>query len=641
MELQGATGRSARDRAPSPIANRKAVDTPPPSPPPADGSSNHRSPAAAVGGPGDERNTVGQLLRTIRHKQDPGHKAYWAAYEGMQFSAEKMADGRHFLVTGWPSESGADQPLCVRAAVYRDSNGTVTGWELWRLTDMLAVVRAGSVDTDDRFEIVTDVVAGEERRVVQWRAPQRGRKPAVSRPRKHKKTASPWHDTGLGDRPKQRPSCDPSSLPSLDGDGDGRDGFLNHSRPLKRQRGPRGHGPAKRAQEHHGPHRELTSLDGLCGDELARILMRRMREEQPDDFPAPDRGGIGIAWRTNYTYEAYFWDNDTSTTVDLRQFPVGYGASPEAIFTAFREAVEYSNALHWSRGGDRAMAIDLSWLQRAQQGEGQMDGGMRGGQFGCSPPPQRRKRTKGPRDDPLLDPSPPSRPHGRREGDATMGRGGRQRNSVARAAGQSDSCDDHHDGSSSPSPQPRRRPKAVKRNGESLPAGDLPSSVYASNRQWAPDRDKKGSAKGTLITKSEHQSDVTGVQWQEEHQRWRATWYEKGDPKTKQKYFYVKDHGFDKAKTLAEQHRREMERTGRAATQKRSEHQSGVKGVSYQKGSNSWIASWHEGGKRKFKPFSVRQLGMEGAKQAAIAHRRAMKERHYTFKTRERRKADE
>ncbi|CEM19193.1 unnamed protein product [Vitrella brassicaformis CCMP3155] len=614
------SGHSARHRAPSRVANKRAIDTPSPSPPPAAGPSNHASPTVAVGGPGDERNTVGQLLRTIRHKQDPGHSAYSAAYEGMQFSAEKMADGRHFLVTGWPSDSDADQPLCVRAAVYRDSNGTATGWELWRLTDMLTAARAGSVETDERFEIVTAVVAGEERQVVQWRAPQRGKKPAVSRPPKHKKPASPCRDTGPGDRRKRPLSRDPLPLPSLDSNGDGRDGSLNQSRPPKRQRGPHGRGLASRPSEHHGPHRELTSLDGLCGDELARMLMRRTREEQPDDFLAPDRGGIGISWRTNYTYEAYFWDSDASTTVGLRQFPVGYGASRAAIFTAFREAVECRNALHQSRVGDRAMAIDLSWLQQAQQGEGQTDGGMLEGQFGWSPPPQRRKRTKGPSDDPPLDSSPPSRPP-----PSIFSR------LPARPPWASRSCDDHHDGSSSSSPQPRRRPKAAKRDGVSAPAGDVPSSIYTLNPEWAADTDKKTSTK-TVITKSEHQSDVTGVHWHEASQGWRASWHERGDPKMKWKNFSVKDHGFDGAKALAEEHRRELERTGRAAVKKPSENQSGVKGVYYDKGSNSWVAQWRESGKQKKKPFSVRELGYEGAKQAAIAHRRAMEGRHYTFK---------
>uniref|UniRef100_A0A7S1PBI9 AP2/ERF domain-containing protein n=1 Tax=Vitrella brassicaformis TaxID=1169539 RepID=A0A7S1PBI9_9ALVE len=272
---------------------------------------------------------------------------------------------------------------------------------------------------------------------------------------------------------------------------------------------------------------------------------------------------------------------------------------------------------------------------------------MRGGQFGCSPPPQRRKRTKRPSHDPFLDPSPPSRfprssfprlpgrPPGRREGDATEDRGGRQRKSVARAARRSDSCDDHNDGSSSSSPEPRQRPKAANlRDGALVSAGDVPSPVYASNPQWAPDTDENTSTRATVITKSEHQSDVTGVAWHEKQQRWMAFWYEKGDPKQKQKLFYVKDHGFDGAKALAEEHRREMERTGRAVVRKRSAHQSGVRGVSYHKGSNSWMASWQVDGKQKVQLFSVRQLGYEGAKQAAIAHHRAMEERHYTFKDR-------
>ena len=47
---------------------------------------------------------------------------------------------------------------------------------------------------------------------------------------------------------------------------------------------------------------------------------------------------------------------------------------------------------------------------------------------------------------------------------------------------------------------------------------------------------------------AEHQPAVTGVTWQEGMQAWRALWCEKGDPKRKSKYFYVKDHGFDRAK---------------------------------------------------------------------------------------------
>ena len=47
---------------------------------------------------------------------------------------------------------------------------------------------------------------------------------------------------------------------------------------------------------------------------------------------------------------------------------------------------------------------------------------------------------------------------------------------------------------------------------------------------------------------AEHQSDVTGVAWDGKNQAWVALWYEKGNPKQKRKDFYVKDHGFDRAK---------------------------------------------------------------------------------------------
>ncbi|CEM01921.1 unnamed protein product [Vitrella brassicaformis CCMP3155] len=137
-------------------------------------------------------------------------------------------------------------------------------------------------------------------------------------------------------------------------------------------------------------------------------------------------------------------------------------------------------------------------------------------------------------------------------------------------------------------------------------------------------------------------SDVPGVFWLTSSRSWAASWVEKGDKKRKQRIFSASNHGFDKAKALAEQHRREMERTGRAVVRKRldseyqSQHQSGIRGVNYCKRPRSkvWVSRWKECGKEKIKYFSVRQLGMEGAKKAAIAHRREMERQHYTFKDR-------
>ncbi|CEM22593.1 unnamed protein product [Vitrella brassicaformis CCMP3155] len=204
-----------------------------------------------------------------------------------------------------------------------------------------------------------------------------------------------------------------------------------------------------------------------------------------------------------------------------------------------------------------------------------------------------------------------------REGDATLDRRARQRSIVAWAARQSDqggseSHNDHDDGSRSPSPQPRRRPKAAKRDGASVSAGDVWSSICMSGPQWAADTDSKAGSKGkTVITKSEHQSNVAGVRWHEKNQAWMASWCEKGGSKEKIKYFSVRDHGFDTAKVrttppvpsppeslscasvrqaLAEQHRREMESAGCASVRKLSKHRSGVKGVFHDKRKNCWKA---------------------------------------------------
>ncbi|CEM07885.1 unnamed protein product [Vitrella brassicaformis CCMP3155] len=110
---------------------------------------------------------------------------------------------------------------------------------------------------------------------------------------------------------------------------------------------------------------------------------------------------------------------------------------------------------------------------------------------------------------------------------------------------------------------------------------------------------------------------------------WVASWHEGGKPKFEN--FYVSEHGFHKAKVLAEEHRLEMERSGRASVRKPAEHQSGVRGVNYMQRNHAWRAEWQEAGEKKGKTFSVKELGFEKAKQMAIAHRRAMESRHYTF----------
>ncbi|CEM29277.1 unnamed protein product [Vitrella brassicaformis CCMP3155] len=471
------------------------------------------------------------------------------------------------------------------------------------LAVLLEGVRASDPGSGGRYEIVTVTVAGQQTRAIRWRPT------GVDVPSDGRVTAQAMR---AGRPPREERSDWPLPLPHAEASTAAHRNNEERHTPSSSVDGHGGH-DGRVASAARSPHPKLCGPAGrqvageLTGNALARALVRWMRDQQPGELHALDRGGIGISWRTNYSCEAYFWDSDASTAVDLRQFPVGHGASPAAIFTAFREAVEYRNALHRSRVGDRAMLIDLSWLQRAQQGQGQ--GGVPG------VPPNRNShlyggsnRSKRPRLDPPLDPplcprpapaaAPhlPARPPMSRQGDATLGRRARQRSIVARAARQSD------DGSRSPSPQPRRRRKAAKRDGASVSAGDVLSSIGMSDPQWTPNRDSKAGSKGkTVITKPEHQSDVVGVCWSSAMQAWRALWYEKGDSK-KQKCFYVKDHGFDTAKALAEEHRRELERTGRASVRKLSKHQSGVKGVWYDKANNCWMASWQEGGKEKRSP---------------------------------------
>ncbi|CEL98396.1 unnamed protein product [Vitrella brassicaformis CCMP3155] len=163
----------------------------------------------------------------------------------------------------------------------------------------------------------------------------------------------------------------------------------------------------------------------------------------------------------------------------------------------------------------------------------------------------------------------------------------------------------------------------------SWPSSSSPSTVERRQRRKAGNAAEATKGKTAAIRKgAEHQSTVVGVSWDARARAWRSTWYAKDDTTQKKKLFTVREHGFDKAKALAEQHRREMERTGQATVRERLEHQSGVKGVSYHKKVNAWQADWQVGDSRRYKSFSVKQLGFEEAKDAAIAHRQKMERLH-------------
>ncbi|CEL99842.1 unnamed protein product [Vitrella brassicaformis CCMP3155] len=416
------------------------------------------------------------------------------------------------------------------------------------------------------------------------------------------------------------------------------------------------------------PSSDRYDLGGLTGDALGRGLMRRLRQEQPNVHSlCLNNGGVGVSWRATCVFEGYFWDSQAAAAVDLRQFGVGEDVtSREAIFTAFRQAVEYRNALHSSRLGDQAVLIDLSWLEEAQRGAA-VDGNSPLERHRSMPPPLDKR-----------DPMPPRvEPKGRRGRPLHESSGAPGRATDALPIGApGPSCMPPAAAGGGVAEPPHNEPRrhkglsAKRRHGhrrQSTVCGErVTPSAGPADEESAVDRSPSPKTRHTHplgscppahdgaptpdASEGRYQSDVRGVSWAKKNKAWRATWYERGDPKMKSKYFYVKHHGFDKAKVLttatptavvnlshvcrvyqalAEQHRLEMERTGRAVVKQRS-GQSGVKGVRYIESSNSWIAEWREGGGRKSKSFSVKQLGYEKAKQAAIAHRREMEQRRHT-----------
>ncbi|CEL98398.1 unnamed protein product [Vitrella brassicaformis CCMP3155] len=394
------------------------------------------------------------------------------------------------------------------------------------------------------------------------------------------------------------------------------------------------------------PASDRCDLGGLTGDALGRGLMRRLRQEQPNVHSlCLNNGGVGVSWRATYVFEGYFWDSQAAATVDLCQFSVGEDVtSREAILTAFRQAVEYRNALHSSRLGDQGVLIDLSWLEEAQRGAAG-DGNSPLAGHGSIPPPLDKRDPMPPRIEPKgrrgrpLDES--SSAPGRAADALPIGAPGPSCMPPAAAGGWV---------AEPPHNEPRRHKglSAKRRHGhrpQSTVSGErVTESAGPADEESAVDRSPSPKPRHTHplgscppahdgaptpnAREGRYQSDVRGVRWAERDKAWRVSWYEKGDRKYKD--FFVGEHGFDKAKALAEQHRLKMERTGRAAVKKRSEHQSDVKGVRYNESSNSWVATWREGGKEKWRSFSIDKLGYDGALGAAIAERRALESQRRT-----------
>eukprot|EP00922_Rhytidocystis_sp_ex-Travisia-forbesii_P059329 GHVS01087989.1.p1 GENE.GHVS01087989.1~~GHVS01087989.1.p1 ORF type:complete len:669 (+),score=105.05 GHVS01087989.1:800-2806(+) len=136
------------------------------------------------------------------------------------------------------------------------------------------------------------------------------------------------------------------------------------------------------------------------------------------------------------------------------------------------------------------------------------------------------------------------------------------------------------------------------------------------------------SSKFSHIRTADHQSDVKGVYWHQQRQRWAATWREGG--KERYKYFSARNLGFNEALREAEEYRKLMEEKGKAEQRRPAEHQSGAVGVAW-KSTGYWAANWMDNKKKRHKSFSVGVHGFEGAKKLAIEHRREVEERLYVF----------
>ncbi|CEM11172.1 unnamed protein product [Vitrella brassicaformis CCMP3155] len=183
---------------------------------------------------------------------------------------------------------------------------------------------------------------------------------------------------------------------------------------------------------------------------------------------------------------------------------------------------------------------------------------------------------------------------------------------------------EHGDDHNGPAAHQHKR-QSKKTSGESVKKAIVKKEGDPKNKRPVP---KKAAAEGRP-----HQqqlevptSKVNGVYWRGDVQAWVASWYEREGHKQLRKFkrFNVKEHGFPKAKALAEEHRRRMDRIAQTGVAKHSEHKSGVRGVHFNQKDNSWVATLEKGRMKKTKAFPVLQFCYEGAKQAAIAHRQAM-----------------
>ncbi|XP_955224.1 uncharacterized protein TA05055 [Theileria annulata] len=115
---------------------------------------------------------------------------------------------------------------------------------------------------------------------------------------------------------------------------------------------------------------------------------------------------------------------------------------------------------------------------------------------------------------------------------------------------------------------------------------------------------------------------ISGVKYQRTDNRWIARWTT-AEGKRACKSFSVNIYGFNQAKMLAIQARQKgVALSGRSFCNRERQHAMksgvGIIGIRFDKTQARWVSSYYEGGKRKFRYFTVKDYGYEQAKRNAI-----------------------
>ncbi|EDO05566.1 AP2 domain family protein [Babesia bovis T2Bo] len=119
-----------------------------------------------------------------------------------------------------------------------------------------------------------------------------------------------------------------------------------------------------------------------------------------------------------------------------------------------------------------------------------------------------------------------------------------------------------------------------------------------------------------------HTNVISGVKFQPSDNRWIARWTT-ADGKRACKSFSVNIYGFEQARALAiEARQKGVSLSGRSFCNRERQHAMrsgvGIIGIRFDKTQARWVSSYYEGGKRKFRYFTVKDYGYEQAKQHAI-----------------------